>query len=61
MTIVIDGTPKEIAALVVEIQERQENHDPVKTIFHIGGHQLAESVAESICDNPQANLKTLKK
>lgn len=56
MTIVIDGTPKEIATLVVEIQERQENHDPVKTIFHIGGHQLAESLFELMINERWAIL-----
>nr|DAM68919.1 MAG TPA: Protein of unknown function (DUF3970) [Caudoviricetes sp.] len=44
MTIVIDGTPKEIAALVVEIQERQENHDPVKTNVYLDGHKLVEEL-----------------
>ena len=48
MKIVIDGSAKEIAALVTAIQERQGNHNAKKTIFHIGSHQLAESVAESI-------------
>ena len=48
MKFVIDCTPKEIAALVTAIQERQGNHNAKKTIFHIGSHQLAESVAESI-------------
>ena len=61
MKIVIDGSAKEIAALVTAMQERQENHNVKKTIFHIGSHRLAESVAESICDNPQASSKTLKK
>mgnify|MGYP000208429484 CR=1 FL=1 len=56
MTIVIDGTPKEIATLVVEIQERQENHDPVKTIFHIGGHQLAESLFELMINKRRTSL-----
>lgn len=42
MKIHINGTPKEIAALVVAIQERQEMNETQETIVYINGQQFSK-------------------